>query len=171
MDPEKRATCKEVVERFLEIYGKAQTDEDYCLQSVPGLPKRVNTDLSTLVPHLFDPNDCGGSNSQSSHDDPKEGESMPSSISGVMGARTAADEDEFQSTSRTEEATSRLHTLEVPRDSRGNGPLDCSSTTNRSSSRGSKHAGSDISGVTEGKRARNAKRHGFREKFRSFLCW
>ncbi|KAH8788977.1 kinase-like domain-containing protein [Diaporthe sp. PMI_573] len=55
MGPEKRSTSKEVVERFREIYKKASADAHYCLEPVPGRPKRVNTDLSTLAPHVFNP--------------------------------------------------------------------------------------------------------------------
>jgi hypothetical protein len=43
MGPEKRATSKEVVERFCGIYERASADAHYCLEPVPGHPKRVNT--------------------------------------------------------------------------------------------------------------------------------
>lgn len=169
MGPEKRATCKEVVQKFREVYDKALVDENYCLQPVPCQPKRVNTDLSTLSPHVFDPTPRGTSNSQS-HQGANLGHSNLTPVFGTAKERKLADEHELRSVSRIEEATARQPTLEIPRDPRGKRQPD-SPSTKRSSSRSTNHAGSKTSLPAQDQHSRNAKRRGLRKKFRSLLCW
>lgn len=170
MGPEKRATCKEVVQKFREVYDKALVDEKYCLQRVSCQPKRVNTDLSTLSPHVFDRSPRGTSNSQSSQQSAKVGHSNVLLVFGTAKERTMADEHEIRSGSRVEEETSRQQTLEVPRNPRGKRQPD-SPSTKRSSSRSTNNAGSKISLPEQDQHSRNAKRRGLRKKFRSLLCW
>lgn len=150
MGPEKRATCKEMVEKFREIYDKASVDENYCLQPVPGHPKRVNTDLSTLLPHVFDPNARGTSNAQSSHEDADVGQSNLLSAFGTAKERTVAEHHGVRPVLRIEEATTP--------------------STKRSSSRSTNHAGSKISLPPQDQHPRDAKRRGLRKTFRSFFC-
>lgn len=173
MGPEKRATCKEFVEKFREIYQKASSDENYCLHSVPDHPKRVNTDLSTLSPHVFDTNECRGSNPQSLHHGIREGQSKSVSGSRVAEERDLMDSCAIQSRSRMEGPNSRQRTLEVPR-SRDSGEkrrLDHSPSTNRSSSRSTNHAIAKLSIPGDDGTQRTAKRHGLRQKLRALRCW
>lgn len=56
MNPEKRATCDEVVAVFEIIFGKTSSTERYCVHPVPGKSRRTATDISVLVWQLvFDP--------------------------------------------------------------------------------------------------------------------
>lgn len=48
MDPGKRATCKEVVQRLHEIYDKALVDSTYCLRPVSTRLKRMISNLSMV---------------------------------------------------------------------------------------------------------------------------
>lgn len=173
MGPEKRATCKEFVEKFREIYQKASSDENYCLHPVQDHPKRVNTDLSTLSPHVFDTNECRGLNPQSSHHGVREGQSKS-----FLGSRTVKDRDlmdscGIQSTSRMEGTDYRQRTLEVPRsqDSREKRRLDHSPSTNRSSSRSTNHAMAKLPLPADDGTERPAKRRGLRQKLRALRCW
>lgn len=55
MDPEKRAVCEEVVDKFRKIHDTALVDENYCLRPpVSNQLKRVSSNLSVLEPHLFE---------------------------------------------------------------------------------------------------------------------
>lgn len=171
MGPEKRATCKEVVEKLRFLYEKASFDEDYCLQAAPGQPKRVNTDLSTLSPHVFDPIKYARSSSQ--HRGIHEDQSKSLRVPGAAEDRGLTDEHKFQSTSRIEEADSRKWTPEAPRP-RGSGGktrLDHSPSTNRSSPRNTHAAGLKLPLRKEVGNERDEKGRGLRQILRSLLCW
>lgn len=173
MGPEKRATCKEFVEKFREIYQKASSDENYCLQPVQDHPKRVNTDLSTLSPHVFDTNECGGSNTQSSHHGIREDQPKLFSGSRAAGERDLMDSHGIQSISRMEGTNYRQRALEVPRsqDSREKRRLDHSPSTNRSSSRSTNHAMAKLAIPGDDGTERPVKRQGLRQKLRALRCW
>lgn len=171
MGPEKRATCKEFVDKFREFHQRASADEDYCLQPAPGHPKRVNTDLSTLSPHVFDATEREVSNSQSSHRGIWGGQSK--SVSGVAEKRAVTEEHECLPMSRIQEVSPQKRMLEVPRGPRDFGEkrrLDHSPSTNRSSSRSTNHASSKGPLPMENEQRQVVKRRGLRQKFRSLLC-
>lgn len=171
MSPEKRATCKEVVDKFRVINERASVDESYCLQAVLCHPKRINTDLSTLSPHVFETAEFGASNSR--HCGVQEDQSGSRPVSRVAEDCIPTDGHANWPISKKEEAQSRQRPLEVPgpRDSRGKTRLDQSPSTNRSSSRGTNIAGSKPSLSTRDGSERNGKRGGLRQRLRSLLCW
>lgn len=172
MSPEKRATCKDVVDKFRAIYEKASVDEDYCLQPAPCQPKRVNTDLSTLSPHGFETTESGASNSRHRVTQGDKSESLPvSRIARDCSIRT--DDHADWPTSRTEKVESRQRPLEIPRPrySRGKTRLDQSPSTNRSSSRSTNVAGSKPRLSTSDGSELTEKRGGLRKRLRSLLCW
>lgn len=171
MGPEKRATCKDVVEKFRLIHAKASVDEDYCLQAAPGQPKRINTDLSTLSQHFFETTEYVRSNPE--HHGIQEDQSKSRPVPGAAQDRIVTDEHTNRSISRTEESDTRQRTLGVPssRDSRGKTRLDHSPSTNRSSSRSTNAAGIKLPLPREAENERDEKRRGLRRRFRSLLCW
>lgn len=172
MGPEKRATCKEFVDKFREIYQRASADEDYCLQPVPVPPKRVNTDLSTLSPHVFDATEREESNPRFSHHGIWRGQSK--SVSGVGEKRTVTEDHECLPMSRIPELSPQKRILEVPRgpkDFREKRWLDYSPSTNRSSSRSTNRASSKVPLPMEDEHRHVVKRHGLRQRFRFLLCW
>lgn len=54
MDPDKRATCADVVQKFKDIYAQSLRDQSYCVDPAPIKPKRVTSDLSMLSPYVCD---------------------------------------------------------------------------------------------------------------------
>lgn len=169
MRPEKRATCKEVVEKFREIYERASADEDYCLQPVHGHPKRVKTDLSTLSPHVFDTTRCGASNSQCSHRGIRGSQSKSPSISRPAEQMMEMNEQTRLSMSRVEEASP----LEMPKRLQELGEkrqLGHSPSTNRSSSRSTKKTSSRLQSPPENGECAVTRR-GLRQRLRFLLCW
>lgn len=171
MRPEKRATCKEVVDKFRAIYEKASIDENYCLKAATCKPKRVNTDLSTLSPQGFETTESGASISQHRDTQGDQSESRP--VSRVAEGCIPTDDHANWPISRTEEAESRQRPLKVlrPRDSRGKTRVDQSPSTNRSSSRSTNIAGSKPALSTRDGNERTEKRGGLRQRLRSLLCW
>lgn len=171
MSPEKRATCKEVVDKFRGIYERALLDENYCLQAVACHPKRINTDLSTLSPHVFETAEFGASNSR--HRGVQGDQSGSRPVSRVAEDCIPMEAHANLPNSREEESQSRQRPLEVPgpRDSRGKTRLDQSPSTNRSSSRGTNIADSKPSLSTRDESEHIRKRGGLRQRLRSLLCW
>lgn len=171
MRPEKRATCKEVVDKFRAIHERASVDEDYCLQAAPCPPNRVNTDLSTLSPHGFETTESGASNARHRDTQGDQSESRP--VSRVAEDCIPTEDHANWSIPRREEAESRQRPLEVPRprDSRGKTRLNQSPSTNRSSSRSTNVAGSKPPLSTGDGSERIEKRGGLRQRLRSLLCW
>lgn len=173
MRPEKRATCKEVVQKFREIRERASVEENYCLQPVPGHPKRVKTDLSTLSPHVFDTTKGETSKSQLSHGGILGSQSQSPSISRAAEKLIATDEHERLSMPRVEDASPHKRNLEVPRRLQEHGEktrLDHSPSTNRSSSRSTKHTSSKPQSPA-GERERARTWRGLRQRLRSLRCW
>lgn len=171
MRPEKRATCKEFVGKFREIYQRASHDENYCLQPVPGNPKRVNTDLSTLSPHVFDTSEREASNFQFSHRDIWVSQSQ--SISEPSEKWTVTGEHDRLPMSGIQEASPQKPTLEVPsgpRNFREKKRLDHSPSTNRSSSRSTSRAISKLPFPRDDEDQPVVKRNGLRQRLRSLLC-
>lgn len=173
MGPEKRATSKEVVERFRGIYERASADAHYCLEPVPGHPKRVNTDLSTLAPHVFNTIECELSNSQPSKHIIHGYQSKSIPFSGAAEEHQFTVEHRNQSISTNKEAKSWPWTLEVPRsrDFRGSRQLDHSPSTNRSSSRSTYQTNPKLPLPMDDENEHNGKRRGLRHRLRSLLCW
>lgn len=161
MSPVKRATCKEVVDKFRVIYERASLDENYCLQAVPCHPKRINTDLSTLSPHVFDTNEYAASNSRN--------HGMPGDQSGSRPVSRVAED----CITTDEHAKSRQRPREIPQsgNSMGSIRLDHSPSTNRSSSRSTNVASSKLPSPTRDGSERIKKRGSLRQIFRSLLCW
>lgn len=171
MSPEKRATCKEVVDKFRVINERASVDESYCLQAVSCHPKRINTDLSTLSPHVCETAEFEASNSRHHGVQGDQAGSRP--VSRVAEDCIPTDDHQNWPISRKEEAKSRPRPLEVPgpRESRGKTRSVQSPSTNRSSSRGTNIAGSKPSLSTRDGSERTGKRLGLRQRLRSLLCW
>lgn len=171
MSPEKRATCKEVVDKFRGIYERALIDENYCLQAIACHPKRINTDLSTLSPHVFETAESGTSNSRHRGIQGDQSGSRP--VSRVAEDCITRDDHANWPISRKEESQFRQRPLEAPGpgDSRGKTRLDQSPSTNRSSPRGTNIAGSKPSLSTRDGSELTGKRSGLRQRLRSLLCW
>jgi hypothetical protein len=168
MGPEKRSTSKEVVERFREIYKKASADAHYCLEPVPGRPKRVNTDLSTLAPHVFNPIESELSNPQPSQHIIQRDQNKSLPVTGAVEERQSTVEGRNQSMSTNEEARSWPRS----RDFRGSRQLDHSPpSTNRSSSRSTYQTSPKLSLPMDDENEHSGKRRGLRQRLRYLLCW
>ncbi|KAJ4413666.1 hypothetical protein N0V82_008395 [Gnomoniopsis sp. IMI 355080] len=60
MQPERRASCENVVEKLESILVKALEDEDYCLALASGKSKHIAADLSMFPPSWYLPFDLDG---------------------------------------------------------------------------------------------------------------
>lgn len=172
MDPDKRATCKELVDEFRTIHEKALVDEKYCLQPVPGKPKRVNTDLSTLSPFIFDTTESGASNSKSPHSQGRQ--SRPFPVSGAAEKVGSEDDDGARPLARIEEVKFQQRTLDVPverRDFGGKRREDFAPSTNGSSSGNTSRGDFKLPFAVEDDGEGTVKRRGLRQRLRSLLCW
>lgn len=173
MGPEKRASSKEVVRKFREIYNKASSDAQYCLEPVPGQPKRVATDLSTLATDVLNVSGSDLLNPQSSqHVIP--GEHHKSiQVFDTAAKLQSTDRHRIHSTLTNKEQQPWLQDLEVTgsQDVRTKRQLDHSPSTNRSSSRSTSRTSPKLSLPMDHTNEQSGKRRSLRQIFRWLLCW